>query len=207
MRFLFAVVFALLFTISVEAEKYKIDTGHSSVGFKVKHLVISTVSGRFNKFEGTFDFDEKTGRLKDVDMSIDVSSIDTNEPKRDKHLRSADFFDVKKFPKMTFRGKKVVYKDKKPVKVRGELMLHGHKKKVTLDVTYNGTVTDPWGNKKLGFEATTEINRRDFGINWSKKLDSGGLVVSEKVKIHIEGEANAVVKKGKEKSKNKGKKK
>ncbi len=195
MRFLFTVVFALLFTISVEAEKYKIDTGHSSVGFKVKHLVISTVSGRFNTFEGTFDFDEKTGRLKDINVSIDVSSIDTNESKRDEHLRSEDFFNVKKFPKMTFRGKKVIYKDKKPVKVRGELRLHGHKKKVTLDVTYNGTVTDPWGNKKLGFEAMTEINRKDFGINWSKKLDSGGLVVSEKVKIHIEGEANAMVKK------------
>ncbi len=207
MKFLLTVFFAFLFTISVEAVQYKLDTAHSKVGFKVKHLVVSTVSGRFNKFEGTFDFDEKTGQLKNVDVSIDVSSVDTNEPDRDKHLSAEDFFHAKKFPKMTFKSKKVTYRDKKPVQVVGELMLHGQKKDVTLDVTYNGTVMDPWGNKKLGFEAVTEINRKDFGINWSKKLDSGGLVVGEKVKIEIEGEAKAQIKNNKKEHRKKKNKK
>ena len=171
------------------AESYKLDESHTQVGFKIKHLVISTVSGRFNKFEGGFNFDEKTGKLENLNVKIDASSIDTNEPDRDKHLKSADFFDVEKFPSLTFVGKNVTYSGKKPTEVKGDLTIHGVTKEVTLAVGFNGKTIDPWGNQRVAFEANSKVNRKDFGLKWNKSLDQGGVMIADDVSILIEGEA------------------
>lgn len=168
---------------------YMIDSSHSEVGFGVNHMMISTVKGRFNKFEGKFNFDEATGKLNDIDVKIDAASIDTNDAKRDEHLKNEDFFDVKTFPTIVFKSEKIDMAGKKPKKAHGMLTIRGKSQKVTLNLDYKGAVVDPMGNQKIGFAATTEINRKDFGVNWNKTLDKGGLAVGEKVKITIEGEA------------------
>ncbi|OQW47590.1 MAG: hypothetical protein A4S09_14855 [Proteobacteria bacterium SG_bin7] len=178
-----------LFGPNVWAGVYKIDESHTQVGFKIKHLVISTVSGRFNRFAGTFEFDPSKGEIKGLSVDIDASSIDTNEPDRDKHLKGPDFFNVEKFPKLTFVAKKIVTKENKPTKIEGELTIHGIKKSVTLDVDYKGSTIDPWGNERIAFEASTQVNRKDYGLNWNKNLDRGGVMIADDVKILIEGEA------------------
>lgn len=174
---------------NVWAGSYKLDESHTQVGFKIKHLVISTVSGRFNKFAGNFEFDPKKGEIQGLNVEIEASSIDTNEPDRDKHLKSPDFFDVEKFPKLTFVSKKTVTKENKPTKIEGDLTIHGIKKPVTLEVDYKGSTTDPWGNERIAFEASTQVNRKDYGLKWNKNLDKGGVMIADDVKIQIEGEA------------------
>lgn len=170
--------------------EYTIDSAHSEVGFSVTHLMISKVRGRFNKFEGKFNFDEAKKELSNVDVKIDVASVDTNEKKRDEHLTSGDFFDAKEFPTMTFKTEKVEKIGKKS-KLIGTLTIHGKSQKVTLDVEYKGSIVDPMGNNKVGFAATGKINRKDFGINWNKSLDKGGVALGDEVTITIEGEAAA----------------
>jgi len=184
------VVFLLIFSFSAEASQYLIDVSHSSVGFKVKHLMISTVSGRFDKFSGTGDYDEKTGAISNLQVNIETKSINTNHKKRDKHLRNKDFFDVKKFPKITFQSSNIITKNKRPIKIEGELTLLGTKRPIVFDVEFGGVGIDPWGNKKLAFVATSKINRKDFGMKWNKALDSGGVMVSDEVTITVEIEAN-----------------
>lgn len=186
---LLAAVLASLFASVSHAGTYKIDESHTQVGFKIKHLVISTVSGRFNKFSGEFKFDSKTGKLEGLKISIDASSIDTNEPDRDKHLKSKDFFDVQKFKTLEFVAKDVSYKDDKPIEVKGDLTIHGVSKPVVLKVEFKGEATDPWGNQRAAFEASTKVNRKDFGLNWNKSLDKGGVMIADDVNIQIEGEA------------------
>lgn len=181
------VIISLASNLSWAAD-YKLDESHTSIGFKVKHLVIATVSGRFNKFSGTFKFDSATGKVQDLKVSIVADSIDTNEPDRDKHLKSKDFFDVEKFKTVEFVGKEVVYADKKPVEVKGDLTIHGIKKAVTLKVEFKGEATDPWGNQRVAFEASSKVNRKDFGLNWNKNLDKGGVMIADEVSIIIEGE-------------------
>lgn len=171
------------------AGEYKIDESHTQVGFKIKHLVISTVSGRFNKFSGGFNFDSGTGKLEDLKVSLEANSIDTNEPDRDKHLRSKDFFDVEKFKTVEFVSKEVAYKDKKPSEIKGTLTIHGITKPITLAVDFKGETTDPWGTQKAVFEAKSKVNRKDFGLNWNKNLDKGGVMIADDVEIIIEGEA------------------
>lgn len=178
-----------LASASAWAGNYKLDESHTQVGFKVKHLVISTVSGRFNKFAGNFEFEPKKGEIKGLNVEIEASSIDTNEPDRDKHLKSPDFFDVEKFTKLTFVSKKTVTKENKPTKIEGELTIHGIKKSVTLEVDYKGSTIDPWGNERIAFEASTQVNRKDYGLKWNKNLDKGGVMIADDVKIIIEGEA------------------
>ncbi len=180
---------SLAFASSTFAATYKMDPVHSVVGFSVKHLVVSKVKGRFNKFEGSFNFDEKTNEASKIEIKIDPASIDTNEKKRDEHLMSPDFFDVKKNPEMKFTADKVTVKKDEAVKVSGQLTMRGVTKPATLDLTYGGSVTDPMGNEKVGFGLTGKINRKDWGINWNKTLDKGGLTVSDEVMIEIEGEA------------------
>ena len=180
---------SLVISSNVWAGRYKIDESHTQVGFKIKHLVISTVSGRFNKFSGDFDFDPKKGEVTGLSVEIETSSIDTNELDRDKHLRSADFFDVEKFPKITFVSKKTITKENKPTKIEGDLTIHGVQKPVTLVVDYKGSTIDPWGNERIAFEASTQVNRKDFGLKWNKNLDKGGVMIADEVKILIEGEA------------------
>lgn len=181
--------FVILISTTAWAGEYKLDESHTQIGFKIKHLVISTVSGRFNKFSGGFQYDSQSGKLEDLKISIQAASIDTNEPERDKHLKSADFFDVEKFPNLTFESKKIISKENKPSKIEGELTIHGVKKPVILDVDYKGTAKDPWGNESVVFEATGALNRKDFGLKWNKSLDKGGVMIADDVKIVIEGEA------------------
>lgn len=183
------VIAVAMASTNVWAGNYKLDESHTQVGFKIKHLVISTVSGRFNKFVGNFEFDPKKGEIKSLNVEIEASSIDTNEADRDKHLKSSEFFDVEKFPKLTFVSKKTVTKENKPTKIEGELTIHGIKKSVTLEVDYKGSTTDPWGNERIAFEASTQVNRKDYGLKWNKNLDKGGVMIADDVKILIEGEA------------------
>ena len=163
------------------AGTYNVDASHSNVGFKVKHLMISNVNGNFNKFAGSFNYDEKTKTLKSLEGNIDVDSINTENEKRDGHLKSADFFDASKYPTLTFKLNKI-----DDDKAYGTLTIKGISKKIELDFENNGTVTDPWGNKRVGLELNGKINRKDYGLNWNKALEAGGVVVGEKVKFNIE---------------------
>ena len=182
-------VFALAIGSSAIAGTYKLDESHTQVGFKIKHLVISTVSGRFNKFEGGFEFDQAKGEVKGLSVAIQTASVDANEPDRDKHLKSPDFFDVAKFPTMTFSGTRTITSSNKPTQIEGELTIHGIKKSVTVDVDFKGSTVDPWGNERIAFEASTKVNRKDYGLKWNKNLDKGGVMIADEVKILIEGEA------------------
>ncbi|RXJ98983.1 hypothetical protein CRV02_12360 [Arcobacter sp. CECT 8989] len=162
------------------AGTYNVDTSHSGVNFKVKHLMISNVSGKFDKFSGTFKYDEETNTLKALSGKVEVNSINTENEKRDGHLKSADFFDAANHPTLTFELDKV-----KGDTAYGVLTMRGVSKKVELDYENNGTVTDPWGNKRAGIELNGKVNRKDFGLNWNKALEAGGVVVGEKVKLNI----------------------
>lgn len=186
---------------SAFAANFALDVSHTGVTFKIKHLVIATVNGRFDKFEGNVDFDEAAKKLNKIDVKIDLDSINTNEPKRDSHLRSADFFGVRNEKNelveakryMTFVMKEVKMKGKNFDKVTGDLTLNGVTKPVTLKVDYKGLATDPWGNEKIVFTASTKIVRKDFGITWNKAMDKvAGSVVGDDVDVMIEGEANKV---------------
>lgn len=190
MRVLLFSFLALTFSsTNVFAAKFKLDKAHTSISFTAPHLVVSKVKGRFDRFEGAFEFDEKTMKLDGILVTVQTDSINTNEKDRDKHLRSPDFFDVVKFPEMTFKSTKVDYKKGKPDKVHGDLTIRGISKPVVLEVEYNGAVTDPMGNRVVTFEAEGRVNRKDFGVNWNKALDKGGWVVGDDIKIEIEGEA------------------
>lgn len=168
---------------------YQIDSAHSSINFKINHLVVATVTGRFDRFSGSFRFDKNTGKLGEIIVSIDAASIDTNEPDRDKHLRGHDFFDVDQFQNISFKANKIESVLNQSAKVYGELIMLGISKPVVLDVTYKGIVVDPWKNKKLVFEASATINRQDWGMRWNKTLDTGGVAVGDEVRITIEGQA------------------
>jgi polyisoprenoid-binding protein YceI len=176
----------------------KVDESHTDIGFTITHLVVSKVNGRFNKFDGAFNFDPKKSTFSDFNVTVDAASIDTKDAKRDTHLKSEDFFDVSKFPTITFKSTKVEGKGKKG-KVHGDLTMRGVTKPVVLDYTYNGQVTDPWGNQKLGIELSGKVNRKEFGLNWNKTLDKGGVAVGEDVmiKVAVEGDIQAEKPKGK----------
>lgn len=178
-----------LVSTSALAAKFDVDKAHTNVSFTAPHLMVSKVKGRFDQVSGSFEFDEKSMKLSDINVTIKTDSINTNEADRDKHMRSPDFFDVAKYPDMTFKSTNVKYDKNKPDKVEGDLTIRGITKKVTLDVDYNGAVTDPWGNRVVTFEAEGEVNRKDFGLNWNKAMDKGGFVVGDKIKIEIDGEA------------------
>jgi polyisoprenoid-binding protein YceI len=185
-----ALITGLLTSSLVWSVPYKMDTSHSEVGFTVKHLMLTNVKGRFNKFEGAFDYDEKTKTLSKVDIKIDIATVDTNDKKRDEHLASPDFFDAKKFASMDFKADKVTGVEAgKSFKLPGTLTLHGVTKPVTLDVDFRGVTKDPWGNERLVFGATAKINRTDWGVKWNKSMDKGGVVVGEEVVIAIESES------------------
>jgi len=176
-------------TVSAKTETYRLDKDHGQIGFRVKHLVISNVTGEFLKYEGVFEVDESKKAMISGLVTIDASSIYTKHKKRDKHLKSPDFLDAKKFPQIIFKYKRIVSKTDPKFKVLGDLTLHGMTKEVVLDMEILGRIKDPWGNFRVGFTGTTRIDRRDFGIKWSKVMDNGGLIVGDIVKINIEGEA------------------
>jgi len=170
---------------ALAAETYTIDKQHSEASFQIRHLGISNVRGRFGDFDGAINIDRAKPESSSVELSIKAASIDTGTPDRDKHLRSADFFDVEKFPTITFKSTKVVPRGGNNYDVTGSLTMHGVSKEITIPVTHLGFVKDPWGNDKAGFELNTTLNRKDFGLTWNKALETGGLLVGEDVKISI----------------------
>ncbi|WP_413577355.1 YceI family protein [Bdellovibrio sp. HCB290] len=171
------------------AEKFTIDPAHTTITFKVQHMMIAKVKGRFDKFEGTFDFDEKSQKLDNVAVKIQAASINTNQSDRDKHLKSPDFLDVAKFPTIDFKSTKTDYENSKPEKVQAKLTIHGVTKEVAVDVDYNGAVTDPQGKRRVGFAIETKLNRKDFGLVWNKAMETGGVLVGDTVEVEIQGEA------------------
>lgn len=185
---LFAIAILLAAPASFAAT-WDIDPTHTNVGFVVRHLVVSKVRGDFKKFKGTVHIDEKDISKSKVEVEIDAASIDTGVAKRDEHLRSADFFDVKKYPKITFKSKGVKKLKSGELEVVGDLTMRGVTKPVILKVTGpSPEVKDPWGNLHIAFSAESEINRSDWGLKWNKALEGGGLTVSEEVQLVIDTE-------------------
>ena len=162
---------------------WELDVAHSNVEFAVKHMMISTVKGRFGDVTGTVEIPD-AGQPR-VEVTINVASIDTRQEQRDAHLRSADFFDVEKYPELRFVSTRVQRTDD-GYKLTGDLTIRGVTKPVTLTVTDEGTGIDPWGNSKSAFSATGKINRADFGLTWNAALETGGVLVSEEVKLSFD---------------------
>lgn len=188
----FLVLFGLFFAAAVVAEEarvsWQIDPAHSSVAFAVRHLMVSNVRGEFTQFSGTVTSVAQRPETAAVEVTIETASINTRNADRDKHLRSADFLDVEKFPTMTFTSKKVQLHGQNRATVVGDLTLHGVTKEVSLDVELSPAIKDPWGNLRVGAHASTTINRKDFGITWSQTLDTGELVVGDEVQVVLEVE-------------------
>ncbi len=170
-------------------KSYTFDLSHSAVGFHVRHLMISKVHGRFTAWGGTLEIDEADLAKSKVAVEIDAASVDTKELKRDEHLRSADFFDAEKFPKLTFASTKVEKVDDENLKVTGDLTIHGVTRSVVLAVERGGEVKDPWGGTRAGFSAKTTISRKDYGLTWNALLEAGGVAVGDKIEITLEIEA------------------
>jgi polyisoprenoid-binding protein YceI len=177
-----------------EAEKrntsvWQFDPAHSSAEFAVRHMMVSTVKGTFKTLSGTIAYDEANPERSQVGAEIDAASIETGVADRDTHLRSADFFDVQKFPKLTFRSTGIETDGADAGKMHGELTIHGVTRPVSLDVSYLGEVKDPWGNRRRGYTAETSLNRKDFGMTWNMVLDAGGVLVGDKIKVTLNIEA------------------
>lgn len=168
---------------------WQIDPQHSSAQFAVRHLGLSTVRGAFSKLSGTMIRDDQDITNSSVEVTIDVNTVDTREPDRDKDLRSERFFDVAHFPTMTFKSKKVEQVAPGKLRVTGDLTIRGTTREVTLDVDGpTAPVKDPWGNQRLAATGTTKINRQDYGVKWNAKLDNGGVVVGDEVNITLDVE-------------------
>lgn len=168
---------------------WNFDLSHSSVNFHVRHLMVSKVHGRFSLWSGSLLIDNDDMTKSRVEVSIDATSVDTKEEKRDAHLRSADFFDVEKFPALTFKSTAVEKVGDEELAVTGNLTIHGVTKSVKLAVELGGVAKDPWGGTRTGFSAKTSINRKDYGLGWNSVLEAGGVLVGEKVEITLEIEA------------------
>ena len=169
-----------------ETTTWQLDASHSSIGFSVKHLMIATVKGSFGKYEASLSGSENDLSKPELSVTIDAASIDTSSEQRDGHLRSPDFFDVEKFPSITFAAKKIVGNAFGDFKLVGDLTIRGVTREITLDATFEGRAKDPWGNSRLGYTAKGKLNRSDFGLNWNQALEAGGVLVSEDVKISVE---------------------
>lgn len=164
---------------------YKIDTAHSEISFKVKHLMITNVTGNFNQFDATLESNAADFSDAKITFEADVNSISTNNEQRDGHLKSDDFFAAEKFPKLSFTSKSLTKKTDEDYTLTGDLTIRGTTKTVELSVEYGGTVTDPYGQVKAGFEISGKINRKDFGLVWSATTEAGGIVVSDEVKLQL----------------------
>jgi len=174
-------------TPGVSAATWDIDPGHSTAQFKVKHMMVSNVAGDFGKVTGVINYDPADLAKSSVEATIDATTIDTRNPDRDNHLKSPDFFDIEKFPTISFKSKKFEKTGEGKLKVTGDLTMHGVTKEVVLDVDGPTTeIKDPRGNVKSGASVSGKLNRQDFGVSWSKTMDGGGLVVGDDVSISIE---------------------
>jgi polyisoprenoid-binding protein YceI len=172
--------------------EWQFDMQHSAISFTVRHLLVSKVRGRFPRWTGTMRFDPDDPAGSFVQVKIDASSVDTGQPQRDGHLRSADFLDVERFPALTFVSTKVLRRDAQSYAVEGNLTIRGVTRVVILDVEYGGSLRDPWGKERTGFSAKTSIDRKEYGVSFNQVLDHGGLALGEKVAIEIDIEATRV---------------
>ena len=178
-------------TTDTAIRTYAIDKAHSEATFQVRHL-LTRVRGRFSDFEGAITFDDAAPERSSVSVTIRAASIDTSEPARDTHLRSADFFDVDRFETITFRSTQIGRTGGgDEFAVTGEFTLHGVTRSITLPVTYLGQARDPWGNERLAFEAEFTLNRKDYGLNWNAALETGGFLVGDEVKVGLSIQAVA----------------
>ena len=184
---------AAALTATEPVEKFEIDAAQTSIGFTVRHLGVSNVRGKFNQLDGEIYFDEANINRSSIRVTVYASSIDTENEKRDNHLRSADFFDAATYPTITFKSTGVQVVDDNNVKLTGDLTMHGVTKPVTLDVEYLGQGNSPFGDVRAGFEASTKINREDFGLGWNVALEAGGVLVGKEIKIQLAVEAVKVV--------------
>jgi polyisoprenoid-binding protein YceI len=173
----------------VPGGEYDIDPAHSIIGFSIRHLEINWVEGRFKDFKGAIHFDEKDVTKSSVEFTAKVESIDTGVDQRNAHLRTADFFDVEKYPEMNFKSTRVERRGKDGYVLHGDFTLKGVTKQVALPFTVTGAIQDPWGNTRFGVSAQTKIDRRDYGITWGKALENGGLDVGNEVTIDLQLEA------------------
>jgi polyisoprenoid-binding protein YceI len=167
------------------ATKWVIDPLHSEVQFKVKHLVISTVSGFFKSFEGEIISESEDFENAEVDFSLDINSIDTNQGQRDEHLKSAEFFDAEKYPKISFKSTSLTKTDEDEFELKGDLTIKDVTKPVTLNAEFGGSAADFYGNTKAGFEISGKINRKEFGLTWDGITEAGSVVVGEDIKLLI----------------------
>ncbi|UAY51365.1 YceI family protein [Ferruginibacter albus] len=165
--------------------KWSIDPTHSEIHFKVKHLMITTVTGSFGKFSGTAETEDEDFTTAKINFSADVNSISTGVADRDGHLKSADFFDAANYPELAFTGTKFAGKDS-DFELEGDLTIRGTTKKVKVNVEFGGITKDPWGSTRAGFTISGKINRKDFGLSWGAVTEAGGVVVSDEVKIAAE---------------------
>ena len=172
---------------TTRASTWELDNAHSSVNFSVKHMMIAKVHGGFQKLSGTLRLDRVNPANSSVEATIDAASIDTREPKRDEHLRSADFFDVKTFPTITFKSKRFEVTGGDNYQVIGELTLHGITREIALDVESGASeMKDPWGNTRIGASASVKLKRKDFGLTWNAALETGGFVVGDDVAVTLD---------------------
>jgi len=184
-----ALAAALALPAAAAPSQWVVDSQHASAQFGVKHMMISTVRGEFHGVTGTINWDDKDITKSTADITIDATTVDTREPKRDAHLKSPDFFDVARYPTMTFKSKKIAQVADGKLKVTGDLTLHGVTKEVVLDVDGpTAPIKDPYGNTRVAFSATTTVNRQDFGVKWNANMDGGGVVVGDNVNITIDAE-------------------
>ena len=166
--------------------KWAIDPTHSEIGFKVKHMMFTNVSGKFGTYDATISAEEDDFTKSSIAFSANIDSINTNNSDRDNHLKSADFFDAENHPKLTFVSSSFTNIDDENYELAGDLTIHGVTKPVKLATEFSGLMKDPWGNTKVGLNIEGKINRKDWGLNWNSALETGGVLVSEEVKLNIE---------------------
>jgi polyisoprenoid-binding protein YceI len=175
--------------MTTNSSSWNLDTIHSGINFSVRHMVVSKVRGRFAKFTGNVALDEGDLTRSTVEATIDASSIDTGTAQRDEHLRSADFFDVEHFPEIRFRSTGIEKLGTERYRLTGELTIRDVSREIALDVEYGGRGKDPWGNERVGFTAKASLDRKDFGLKWNQALETGGVLVSDRVEIELELQA------------------
>ncbi len=168
---------------------WNLDTSHSAIQFSVRHMVISKVRGRFGSWQGSLELDPANVSAASAQVEIDAASIDTGVADRDNHLRSAEFFDVAKFPKLTFKSTKIENGSGESYKIFGTLTIRDVTRDVVLDAVFGGTAKDPWGNQRAAFAAKTSVDRADFGLTWNQALEAGGVLVGDRIDIEIEVQA------------------
>lgn len=179
-------VLIAVLTVSSYAQHWELDKAHSNIGFSVKHLVISKIKGKFDDYSGHVMFDGKNPENGSVEITIQMTSVNTDNQKRDNHLKSSDFFEADKYPTMTFKSKKITKTGDNKYEIAGDLTIKDVTKEVTLDTEFNGALTGPMGKTRAGFAAYTKINRQDFHVAWENKLQDGSLIVGNDVEINLD---------------------